>query len=369
VRKGRIFGFAVGGVLLASFAVTRACVGERGSGAGSSNSSANSSKTDPPRRSGPPAGRSSGALPAIAASAVTEVARSDAGTSRVVFFSPWGGSDKSQLGRERLQEGNPTAPMSVTRDAKGRIYVLDQVNDRVVRYGADGKPEGVSEMKLLAAQDLAVGNDGSMAVLDRLADKTIALYDEGGALRGQLPLEGEGVEETGLLTGVFVDGTDVYVEREHGPLVKIGDTSGKPAEPRSEIPGRPSRDGLSYLNAGIINGPAGRAYVSSIERSSGEHRFTRELRLRAPIRSIVLLDSDKAGIIYFATEVELEAGGDAVLLTCLDPLSGIPIGSATLPANTLPEETFRDLTVQDEGGVIYALRSEQGVSYLHYDCN
>jgi hypothetical protein len=287
----------------------------------------------------------------------------------MVFFSPWGGSDKSQVGRERLEEGNPTGPMSLAHDGKGRVYVLDQVNGRVVRYGADGKPEGSSEVKLLAAQDVAVGGDGSMAVLDRLSSKAIALYDESGALRGELPIEGEGVEETGLLTGVFVDGNEVYVEREHGPLVKIGDTSGKPAEPRSEIPGRPSRDGLSYLNAGIISAPDGRAYVSSIERATGEHRFTRELRLRAPIRAIVLLDSDKSGTIYFATEIDQETGGQAVLLTCLDPLSGIPVGNAVLPANTMPEETFRDLTVLDEGGVIYALRSDKGVSYLHYDCN
>jgi hypothetical protein len=369
VRKGRIFGFAVGAVLLASFALTKACVGERDGGKGSANSSANSSKKGPASRPGSPPTHGPAPVPSIAASAVTEVARNDAGAARVVFFSPWGGSDKTQVGRERLAEGNPTAPMSLARDAKGRVYVLDQVNGRVVRYGADGKPEGASDMKLLAAQDLAVGNDGSMAVLDRLSDKTIALYDEGGALRGQLPLEGEGVDDPGLLTGVFVDGSDVYVEREHGPLVKIGDTSGKPAEPRSEIPGRPSRDGLSYLNAGIINKREGRAYVSSIERATGEHRFTRELRLRAPLRAILLLDSDKAGTIYFATEIEQESGGEAVLLTCLDPLSGIPTGSVVLPANTMPEETFRDLTVLDEGGVMYALRSEKGVSYLHYDCN
>ncbi|MFO0762548.1 MAG: hypothetical protein U0359_39275 [Byssovorax sp.] len=273
------------------------------------------------------------------------------------------------MGRERLQEGNPVAPMSLAQDSKGRIYVLDQVNDRIVRYGTDGKPEGSSDLKLRGAQDLAIGADGSMAVLDRLSDKAIALYDEGGALRGQLPIEGEGVDEPGLLTGVFIDGKDVYVEREHGTLVKIGDTSGKPADPRTEIPGRPSRDGLSYLNAGIINAQAGRTWVSSIDRATGDHRFTRELKQRAPVRSIVLLDTDKGGIIYFAVDVEQQEGGDAVLLTCLDPLSGIPIGNAVLPVNTMPEETFRDLTVLDEGGVVYALRSEKGVSYLHFDCN
>jgi hypothetical protein len=310
------------------------------------------------------------APPRVAASsrAASLKARDEAGQGGVVFFSPWGGSTKDQLGRERPEEGNPMAPMSLTVDGKGRVFVLDEVNGRIVRYGADGKPEGESRIDLRAAQDLAVGKDGSLAVLDRVGDKAIALYDEGGALRGQLPLEGEGIDETGVVSGVFVDGDDVYVEREHGPLVKVGDVNGNPADPRTEIPGRPTRDGLSYINAGITDAETGRAYVASIERATGEHRFTRELRLKAPIRSIQLLDTDVSGTIYFAAEVDAENGPGSILLSCLDPLQGVPVGAAVLPVNTMPEETFRDLTVLDEGGVIYALRSEQGVTYQRYDC-
>ena len=39
-----------------------------------------------------------------------------------------------------------------------------------------------------------------------------------------------------------------------------------------------------------------------------------------------------------------------------------------LPVNTMPEETFRDLTVLDDGGVLYAIRSNDGVSYRRFDC-
>jgi hypothetical protein len=259
--------------------------------------------------------------------------------------------------------------MSLAHDAKGRVYVLDQVNGRIVRHGADGKAESTSDIRLRSPQDIAVAADGSMAVLDRLGDKAIAFYDEGGALRGQLSLEGEGVEETGLLTGVFIDGKDVYVEREHGALVNIGDTAGNPAEPRKEIPGRPTRDGTGFLNAGITDGAAGRLWISLTERSNGEHRFTRELRLKAEVRTIRLLDTDKSGTIYLATEMHQDPAEEWILLQCLDPLKGIPIGSALLPANTMPEETFRDMTVLDEGGVVLAHQSEKGVTYQVYECN
>lgn len=273
-----------------------------------------------------------------------------------------------QVGRDRPQEGNPEGPMSLATDRKGRSYVLDQVNGRIVRHGADGKADGATPVKLLVPQDLAVGADGSMAVLDRLGDKAVALYSESGALLGQLPLQGEGIEETGLVSGVFVDGEDVYVEREHGPLVKIGDIHGVPAVPRTEVPGRPSRDGKLWIKAGIIDAGAGREYVSAIDRTTSEHRFTRELRLGASIRTIVLLDSDKSGTLYVASEVAVDDGAPFVLLTCLEPSHGAPIGGAIMPANSMPEETFRDFSVLDEGGVLYAQRTEAGVTYVQYSC-
>jgi hypothetical protein len=307
---------------------------------------------------------------ATAPTAAPESEPAPAPGPEVVFSSPWGGETLDQVGRVRPSEANPEGPMSFAVDGKGRIYVLDQVNGRIVRRGADGKPEVAIPIEAQAAQDLAVAEDGSAAVLDRFASKSVTLYDEKGAKVGEIPLKGEDLEETGLVTGVFVDGNDVYVEKEHGPLIKIGDKSGAPVGDgeQTEIPGRPSRDGLSFIKAGVIDPPMGRVYVSSVERATMQHRFTRELRLEAPVQAIVLLDSDKSGMIYFAAQVERAPGDEVVFLTCLEPLKGVPVGTAVMPVNTLPEETFRDLVVLDGGGVIYSLRSETGVSYQKYDC-
>jgi hypothetical protein len=258
--------------------------------------------------------------------------------------------------------------MSLTHDANGKLYILDEVNSRIVRRNKDGSLDGTFDMKLLGAQDIAVGKSGDMAVLDRVVDKTIAIYDANGAIKGQIPLEGEGIEEPGNLTGVFIDGSDIYVEREHGPLVKLGDVNGALAEPRTEIPGRPTRDGLSYINAGITDGPNGRAYVASIDRKTNDHRFTREIRFKSEITSILLLDTDLKGTIYFAVELHEDPAADYAMLQCLEPQKGVLIGSTMLPVNTLPEETFRDMTVLDDGGVVYAIRSEDGVTYRRFDC-
>ena len=62
------------------------------------------------------------------------------------------------------------------------------------------------------------------------------------------------------------------------------------------------------------------------------------------------------------------AGEEIVDLVCLEPTHGAPIGEQTLPANTMPEETFRDFAVREEGGVLYSHRTESGVQMIQADC-
>src|SRR5205807_10122919 len=103
------------------------------------------------------------------------------------WHARWG-SGPGELGRAHPQEGNPEAPMSFVPTANG-LLVLDQVNARLVRFGADGS---ATEVRLTqrAPQDVAVAADGTLAVLDRLGDKDVALLAPDGRALGTLPLAG-----------------------------------------------------------------------------------------------------------------------------------------------------------------------------------
>jgi hypothetical protein len=275
------------------------------------------------------------------------------------------------LGRILPDEANPEAPMSFAPGADGSVVVLDQVNNRLARLDAEGNMTGSTPLTLNAPQDIAIADDGSVAVLDRLADRRVAIVDPEGREIGSLPLEGEGIPEAGGVTAVVVDGQDVYVERENGPLVLLGDLSGQPAAERTEMPGRPTRDGLSLILAGLVDAPAGRFFVNSIERETREHRFTRELTQPMFLRQIMLLDTDLAGIIYVAV-VGVPYGEEEDVvdgrLICLEPDRGTTIGMATFAPNTGPEETMREMIVLDEGGVLFQTRSDAGVSITFLDC-
>jgi hypothetical protein len=285
-----------------------------------------------------------------------------------VFTAVWG-SGHGALGRDRPDEASPSGPMSFTVDGRGRTWVLDQINSRVVRYSGDGSEEQALVIAHETSQDIAVAADGSVAILDRFRSEQVALHDQSGAFVGSLPLAGEGIETAGHVTGIFVDGTDVYAESEHGPLVLLGSTSGEPASPRKEIPGRPSRDGTFYVKAGIVSAGEGRAYVAVNDRPSEEHRFTRELTMGSPIQALVLLETDDSGTIYLGAELVVDEPNTEVLIVCMDPTSGEVEGAVTVPANDMPEESFRDFAVEPDGGVIYALRTETGVEYRRADCS
>lgn len=284
------------------------------------------------------------------------------------------GSGEGNLGRTRPDEANPEAPMSLTVDGQGQVWIVDQVNERLVKLDRNGKVVGTVPIPLQAAQDVVVAPDGTALVMDRLVDKSIAVIGPDGKQKGELPILGKGLEEGGASTGLFTDGKEVYVEREHGDSVRIGTTAGEPNRERPEVPGRPASDGKTYLTAGIVDAAAGVVMVTAIDREPQQHRFTRQFTMGAPVLALNLLDADRAGIIYLGTIVE-EAGSTpeapkfGIALLCLDALDGRPLGQTRFPANTMPEETFRELTVLPEGGVLFMERTEAGPRVVRYACN
>ena len=308
-------------------------------------------------------GQRSAAVSASAPLPPDLVAAGDGGTAgpRVLLSAKWG-SARGQLGRDRPAEGNPEGPMSLVLAGRD-LLVLDQVNGRLARYDADGRLKGTSDAPA-TAQDLAVGKDGTVAMIDRLAGKTVTLVDANGRKIGELPL-GARVPEPGLITAIVIDGKDVYAEKEHGALVRLGSTDGTPAGESIQLAGRPSKDGTLLLTAGFSSKPAGRAYLNAISRATTTSRFAVQVSFPRPSHAIVLLDSDLKGIIYLG--VAAGEPGEANIV-CLDPGDGRVVGRVALPLSHTPEESFRDFTVGDDGTIAFAVRGDEGIEYRTSHC-
>lgn len=343
-----------------------------------------SAGTAPGGSGGSDAERPTGRTPGTAAAAIDLDGGNPSGPRGPDVFASFGwGSGDGQLGRNRPDEANPEAPMSLTIDPQGNVWILDQVNNRLVKLDKTGKVVASVPVPVQGAQDVAVAKDGTVMVLDRLLDESVALLGPDGKPLGELKLTGKNLEEGGSVTGLFsTDDGSVYVEREHGDLVRVGDTKGKADPEQEEVPGRLSRDGTTYLNAGITEPGTDRVYVNAIDRATRAHRYTREFRLGSEAVALTLLDTDRSGIIYLGVLVEKGAppppGADpeapnpnasySMLITCLDPLDGHQLGRAEVEPNTSADETFRELVVRDEGGVLYLFRTEQGADVRVVNC-
>lgn len=283
-------------------------------------------------------------------------------SARLLLSAKWG-SGNGELGRERPQEGNAEGPMSLAF-AGSDLLVLDQVNGRLSRFDKDGKPKG-STRAPNTVQDVAVASDGSVAMLDRLVGKAVTLTDASGKKVGELPLSPK-IAEPGLVTGVVVDGKNVYVEKEHGALVPIGTIDGQPPpSDATDLTGRPTKDGQLLVTAGITSKREGKAHVNAVDRKTMALRFARSVSFPRPSQAIVMLDSDAQGTIYLGVAAGEPSEAN---IACLDPADGHVKGRIVLPMSHTPEESFRDFTVAGDGTIAYALRTEEYVEYRTARC-
>ncbi len=285
--------------------------------------------------------------------------------ARSVITRGWG-TGPGELGRRVANESNPEGPMSIIA-ANGGLVVLDQVNARIVRLGLDGKPIGSFPIGPDTAQDIAVGKDGRVAVLDRVNEGQLLYYDEQGNLLGQAPVVGGPLTEAGGATGVFVDDGGVYIEREHGELVRVFGPDGRPDPDRPPRPGRPLRDGSGSVQALIADKQAGVATLR-VFSPTADLVWQRSIRFPAAIQSLLLLDSDRLGRVYLAAHVGTESRdppfdvtGERIIVVRLEQSDGADRGSLVIAAPTAPDETLRPLTVGDEGTVYQMVPTEAGV--------
>jgi hypothetical protein len=284
--------------------------------------------------------------------------------ARVILSAPWG-AGAGQLGHRSDPESVAEGPMSFFVDARG-VAVLDNVNRRVARFDAQGRPLPPIALDTDAAQDLARARD-RLAVLDRLHDKRVTLYDDSGAGRAAFPLAAAGIADGAAATGIFSDGDGaLFVEREHKAWTRLAAADGTPDAAHTSAPGRPTRAG-KFVAAAIVDRAAGQAQVSLNDDIRGDLVWQVRVDFGAPILFVALLDGDASGRIYVGAHTGHESAQppyavtDETLVIVALTADGNEAGRLTLPAPPPREESFRDLYVGDDGTIYWMRRTAAGV--------
>jgi hypothetical protein len=284
----------------------------------------------------------------------------------VVFFAPWG-SGEGRLGRREARESDPAGPMAFVVDASGRAAVLDQVNSRVVVF-ADGKQ--VSQIALPADtyQDLQLDEAGDLVLMDRLARRSVEVFDSQGRPVSRVALEGGGVPEGGGTTGLFVREDGLWVEVEHTRMVRVADAQGRPDPERPQVGGRFSADGAWLLSAAREGQNQAVVLGRPADAPAQLPRLFSRVSFPLPILHLLALESDTAGRVLLAARLArfeerapfgvLEERIEAVLL---GP-DGSEVDRVRLPAPRGALDQFRTLHLSPDGVLYHLYYDENGVS-------
>lgn len=278
------------------------------------------------------------------------------------------GDGPLDVGRRRDPETAAVGPSAIAIDRDGRLLINDPVHGRVLLLDRDGKPRATIKLPSPTVDDIVALADGSVGVLDRLGEKSVWRVGPDGKPRGEYAIEGGGLREASGTTGLFADPEGgLFVEVGHQTLQRVDGPTG----PRQTLPGRPRRDGGIYLRCAIADRKAGIVRLDALLRD-GTPAWTVNLPLGAPVLRIRLVDSDLTGSSYVGAEVGLESStppyaivDQKLVLVGIDP-AGQPRGTLALPTKPAPEETFRELTVGDDGTIYRMVITDQGVTIETY---
>ncbi len=278
------------------------------------------------------------------------------------------GDGPLDVGRRRDPETAAIGPSAIAIGRDGKLLINDPVHGRVLQLDKDGKPLGTIKLPSPTVDDVIALADGSVGVLDRLGEKSVWRIGADGKSRGEYAIEGGGLKEASGTTGLFADPDGgLFVEVGHQTLWRVDG----PAGPRQTLPGRPRRDGGIYLRCAIADRKAGIVRLEAVLRD-GTPAWTVNLPLGAPVLRIRLVDSDLTGSSYVGAEVGLESStppyaivDQKLVLVAIDP-AGQPRGTLALPSKPSPEETFRELTVGDDGTIYRMVITDQGVTIETY---
>lgn len=287
---------------------------------------------------------------------------------KVVVKGGWGPLP-GQFGRRADPETATEGPMSLALGRGGELYVLDQINGRVARFRRDGAPAGEIKIGSDTVQDIAIDKAGNLLALDRLADKDLTVYGPDGQPKTRIPLVGGPITEGGGVTGLYADDDGIWLGREHAEIVRIADPDGKADPNRPTEPGPPTRDGRYFLWARLADAQSGAALLRAYDHD-GQVVWARTLAFGRPILHIILVDSDARERVYAAALCAREGSqglydAATVVLRVAEP-SGADAGMLALPADSGIIESFRGLTIGDDGTIYQMLATDSGVTVTAY---
>ncbi|MBK9083164.1 MAG: hypothetical protein IPL88_14320 [Rhizobiales bacterium] len=252
-------------------------------------------------------------------------------------------------------------PQAISSGENGEIYLLDQVNSRVVSFEPD-KPEGLTRSLALPAgvqpTDMVVAG-GQIYVWD---GKPIRLNESGEGATRSLALGGAGGEVDDVARSMFGQMGSPLVEGEpEGPLTRaIGKPgAGKSGPARSSGQQMVATRGKGPVSAAVSVDKTETTATIVVSRRGGGPIGRLTLKVRDRIGTAELLEIDRQGRFFVMAENIAASGGASSFVARFAP-SGALEGIHELPINPDVALSRRSVTVNPDGDVFF-MRTRKGV--------
>lgn len=282
----------------------------------------------------------------------------------VVLILGWGDAT-DEAGRADRREGASEGPMSFTVNALGDIYLLDQVNQRVLKFMADGTLERVIGLPRPSFQDIAVFEEGTIVVLDRLVGRSVLVLDEAGTPLLEHAIVGEGVPEGGAVTALFARPDGVWLEVGHNRLVRVLDEWLEPCA-RQQQPGRFFTSGRTAVVATLDRTGVVDLWLEDL--SDGRILVSRSVALSHHIARIAWIEAGPHERVYAFFHLRETDPLDPRVVTH-DELVGVvfdrdlrPLEELRVPHNPTGRDQLREFKVAPDGTVYQLVITDFGVS-------
>lgn len=270
---------------------------------------------------------------------------------------PWG-TGPMQAGRVAQGEQNLEGPMALDVANDGSVWLLDQVNQRILVFAAGAAPRTLPVSR--TAQDLVLDATGQPWTLDRLVDRQVRRLDPlTGAVAHTLDLAAAGVAEPGLSTALWLHQGALWLEMENTHLVPL--QAKAPA-----LRGRPSRDGKWLLSA--LRVPPDKVAVAGHAVGQGDHvppGMALQHQFDLPVWAIADLDSDGAGRVWLTADLVRFGPDDRPVDRKRTAIAWSAAGQVAaqvqLCAPIGAEEQFRTVRVTAAGEIVNLCRGPLGV--------
>ena len=206
----------------------------------------------------------SGSVSSITAQ-VTEVPSEGA----IVFSSPFG-SGEGQVAANFPEEAESSCPNSFVVDEKsGKIYILDQLNDRIQLFKDNTFIKTIPTPKSYYLSDLALAPDGNLVVFDRKQQGKVYFLKDNGEVIREVETAGDFIESGELVEGIYSREDGIWLsvigDEEYDFQVHVTHTDGQKLSKRKKVDGILSPNGNTLLKAIIgFHGNSIKVTASSI---------------------------------------------------------------------------------------------------------